>query len=219
MTVQQGDFIQIDYTGTDADTNTVFDTTQRAVAKEHNILNPNMAYEPLILCVGEGHILPGLEKQLINAEIGSTQTIRLEPEEGFGKKRSDLLKLMPKKLFDKQQLRIYPGLEVSVDNQRGVIKSISGNRVIVDFNHPLASHTLSYTITIHKKITDVQAQVQTLVQQQLRAPVSVTVTEQVANIEFMILLPEPIQEQLTTLITTKTAIKKVTYSVPEKKKA
>lgn len=216
MTLQKGDFITLDFTGTITEEDTVFDTTKKDVAQEHGIYEERVDYEPITVCIGEGHVLPGLDKALEGKKEQEETSITLKPEEAFGKKTAEALKLMPKRVFDKQKITPRPGLEVNIDEQRGVIKNVSGNRIIVDFNHPLSGKELTYKITIHKKITETQAQVETIIQMLLRHKADVKVTQNKAVITFPIELPEKIQEQLKTDITRLTSIEEVNFKKSEK---
>ncbi len=158
--IKKGDFIELDFTGIIKDEGTVFDTTKKEVAeKEH--LHSHKEFKPIIICVGEGHVIPGLDKQLEGLEIGK-HTIEVPAEEAFGKKSAKLLQLIPKKIFEKNGLKPVPGLEVNVDNQLGIIRSVSGGRVIVDFNHPLAGKDLIYEIEIKRKVESQEEQVHAL---------------------------------------------------------
>jgi FKBP-type peptidyl-prolyl cis-trans isomerase 2 len=42
----------------------------------------------------------------------------------------------------------YPGMIVSVNRLRGKVLSVSGGRVRVDFNHPLAGKTLRFDVEV-----------------------------------------------------------------------
>ncbi|MFT4249842.1 MAG: FKBP-type peptidyl-prolyl cis-trans isomerase [Candidatus Woesearchaeota archaeon] len=213
MAIKKGDFITLDFTGTLTEEQTIFDTTKEEIAKQHNITTRNMSYEPITVCVGEGHLLAGLDKALEGRKEEETFSITLAPEEAFGKKNAKNIKLMPKKVFEKQKIRVEPGLQVTIDDMPGTIKSVSGNRVIVDFNHQLAGHELTYEIEIHKKITNTQEQVEKLAQILLQAPAKASVKEQEATISFPVELPEQLQETLTKKIVELTKVTSVTYEV------
>ncbi|MBU1201861.1 MAG: FKBP-type peptidyl-prolyl cis-trans isomerase [Nanoarchaeota archaeon] len=150
--IKKGDFIELDYTGKIKDENLVFDTTKKSVAQSSG-LNPNADYKPAVICLGEGYILPALEDGLVGKEIG-TYSFDLSPEQSFGRKSAKLLKLVPLKVFKQQDIVPYTGLEVNIDDMFGIIRSVSGGRIIVDFNHPLASRDISYEIEIKKIVTD-----------------------------------------------------------------
>ncbi len=153
MEVKKGDFIELDYTGKLED-GTVFDTTVAEVAKSSSIGQPEHAYKPLKICVGKGHLLQGLDDRLEGKEAGKQYTLQLSPEEGFGKKSTRMIQLIATSKFTKDNITPFPGLQVNVDGIMGIVRSVTGGRTIVDFNHPLAGRTLQYDITIRRVISD-----------------------------------------------------------------
>lgn len=152
MKLKKHDFVEIEYTGRLED-GTVFDTTNKDIAKDSGLGNENTIFGPAVICLGEGHIIKGIEDAIIGKEPGSFK-IDLKPENAFGKKDTKLLKLMPMRIFRKQSIQPFPGLEVNIDNIPGIIRSVSGGRVIVDFNHPLAGRPVSYEVKVTRVIKD-----------------------------------------------------------------
>ncbi|NOZ80099.1 MAG: hypothetical protein GXP63_00365 [DPANN group archaeon] len=153
-TVHRGDFIEIAFTGKVTDTGAVFDTTEKDIA-EANELN----YRPeelgrKIICLGENHILPGLEQALESSTIGNEKTILLAPDQAFGKKDASLMRLVSTNHFRKEGIRPEPGMQVSIDGTLGIVKTISGARTLVDMNNPLAGREVSYEITIIRRVLD-----------------------------------------------------------------
>ena len=157
--IKKNDFIEIDYTGfVDGK---VFDTTKKDVAQNAGIDTSKAKFESLIICVGEGHILKGLDTNLEGKDLGSHK-FELNEEEAFGKKQSKLLKLMPMKLFKQQKIQPFVGLELNIDNQLGTVRNVSGGRVIVDFNHPLAGKKVTYEVDIKRKVEDKKEKLQSI---------------------------------------------------------
>ncbi|MBR9693145.1 peptidylprolyl isomerase [Candidatus Woesearchaeota archaeon] len=159
MAIKKGDFIELDYTGKVKDGN-IFDTTLDSVAKEHG-LNPKAQYKPIIICVGEQQLLRGLDEYLEGKAMGK-HTIEIAPEQGFGKKDTKLLTLIPASKFKNSKIRPVVGLEVNIDDHYGIIRSISGGRITVDFNHPLAGRDLTYEVEVKGLVTDPAKQVAAL---------------------------------------------------------
>jgi|TARA_Y100000031_G_C8159461_1_gene356209 FKBP-type peptidyl-prolyl cis-trans isomerase 2 len=157
--IKKGDFIELDYTGR-MDDGTVFDTTIKKIAEANN-LNKKVDYKPVVICVGESHILPALEEGLEGKKLGK-HSFNLEPENAFGKKSAKMLKLVPLKVFKKQDIVPYNGLEVNVDGMFGIVRSASGGRIIVDFNHPLSGRNLSYDLNVKSFIADDKAKLESL---------------------------------------------------------
>ena len=150
--IKEGDFVEIDYTGFVRETGLPFDTTRGEVAKDNPMFDPNQKYEPVIVCIGEGHLLKGLEKGLVGKGIGSFK-FSLTPEEAFGKKNAKLLQLMSTARFREQEISPVPGLQVNIDGMFGIIKTVSGGRSVVDFNHPLAGKDLDYEVEVRRIVS------------------------------------------------------------------
>ena len=162
MTLKKGDFIELDFVGKIKDTNEIFDLTKEDVAKEKKLYNPKFTYKPITICVGEGELIKGLDEKLVGRDKGKC-TIEIKSEEGFGKKDPSLLKLVPIKIFTKENLRPFPGLNVNINGLIGTIRSVSGGRVIVDFNHPLSGKDLVFDIEIRKILKEDKEKIDSLI--------------------------------------------------------
>lgn len=156
-TIKKGDFVEIEYTGRLAEDNMVFDTTSAEEAKNAG-LQPS-SQKPLVVCVGQGRMLQGIDEQLEGKEIGKSYEMKVKPEKGFGKKSAKLMQLIATSKFRKENIRPMPGLQVNVDGHVGVVKTVTGGRTIVDFNHPLSGKELVYAVQIKRKVNDVTEQV------------------------------------------------------------
>ena len=153
--IKKGDFIEIDYVGRVKSTNQIFDLTDKKTAKENN-MNIEKELKPIIICVGEKNLLKDIDNNLIGKEIGKEYEIDVKPENGFGKRDPRLMKLINVNVFKKSNIMPVPGLQVNIDGMLGTIRSFSGGRVIVDFNHPLADRELVYKIKIVREVKDVK---------------------------------------------------------------
>lgn len=154
MAIKEKDFVEIEYTGKLKEEGMVFDTTDEKLSKESGIYNENTTYGPVIVCVGEGQLLKGLDKEVIGKELGKEYTAELSPEDGFGKKSAELIQLISTAKFRKEGINPAPGMQVNVDGALGIIKTVTGGRTLVDFNHPLSSKELVYTFKINKIVED-----------------------------------------------------------------
>ena len=161
-TIKKGDFVELDYTGVLKEDNVVFDSTSESESKKEDIFDPKMTYGPVAICVGEAQILKGLDDALEGKEIGQDLVLDLAPEHAFGKKDGKLLKLIPISIFKKAGIKATTGLQVNIDGTIGTIRSVSGGRTVVDFNHPFAGKEVLYKVKVHRQITDDKEKVQTL---------------------------------------------------------
>lgn len=197
-TISKGDFIEIEYTGKIKENNFIFDTTDEKTAKENNIHNPNAQYGPGIICIGQKQLLKGLDEGLVGKEVNKEYTFELTPENAFGKKSAKLLKLIPISAFKKGNTRPEPGMQVDVDGNMGIVKTVSGGRIMVDFNHPLASKELIYTVKINKIITDDKEKIKAMISLTLnikKEKIDVKIEGNKAAVK-MLKLPEEFQAEL-----------------------
>ncbi|MBN1385637.1 FKBP-type peptidyl-prolyl cis-trans isomerase [Candidatus Woesearchaeota archaeon] len=168
--IKKGDFIEIEYSGyldEEAGDSILFDTTIEKDAKEKGIHDEKMKYGPVIICVGEGMMLQGLEDALVGKDVGEHQ-IKLDAENAFGKKSAKLIQLISTSKFKKQNINPMPGLEVNIDGMMGTVKTVSGGRTIVDFNHPLSGKNVKYLVKVLGKIDDKAKQISSYITTLLR---------------------------------------------------
>jgi len=213
MPIKQGDFVEIEYTGK-TDTGDVFDTTDENVAKKEGLTSGHAHYGPQTICVGRGHVLKGIDAWLIGKENGTSTTLVLKPENAFGKKNAKLIQMIPTKRFLEQQMRPAPAMPIEVDGMYGIIKTVTGGRTVVDFNHPLANKEITYDLKINTIVTDRAKQVEALctMHHLHGAVVSWDAGSDTATIKIPNALPPQIQDAFTKEITAMTGAKNITFT-------
>jgi FKBP-type peptidyl-prolyl cis-trans isomerase SlyD len=148
MLTKKKDFVEIDFTGKIKESNEVFDTTIKENAKGSEDIKAQK------ICIGEGMLIRGFDEALEGKEIGKNYSVELEPKRAFGLRDPKLIKTIPISVFLEQKINPYPGLILNMDGIIARISSISGGRVITDFNLPLAGKTIIYDFKIKKLIED-----------------------------------------------------------------
>lgn len=150
--MDKGDFAMVDYTGIIKEIGKIFDTTIEEVAKKEGLFNPKVKYGPTLIIVGYGKIVKGLDEELTKMKVGDKKEIEVLPENGFGKRDPNMIKLVPISEFKKQDVTPYPGMILNMDGLSCRVISVNSGRVRVDFNHPLAGKILVYELEIKEKI-------------------------------------------------------------------
>ncbi len=84
MAVQDGDHVEVDYTGRLTD-GSVFDSSKEKIAKEEEVYDEKRGYEPLGFTVGEGEVIPGFEEGVKGMEVGEEKEVEIPPEDAYGK--------------------------------------------------------------------------------------------------------------------------------------
>lgn len=106
---------------------------------------------PLEYTHGAGHIIPGLEKELLGMNVGDKKTVNVKAEEAYGPVLEEAVRRVPKEAVGgADQLKV--GDMVGASNAghtfRAVVKEITDKEIVLDFNHPLAGKDLTFDVEI-----------------------------------------------------------------------
>jgi len=157
--IKEKDFIEIEFTGKIKD-GEVFDSTIKdELEKLHVGHDHPVEAKPFIFCLGQGMFLKALDDFLIGKETGKDYEIELESEQAFGKRNPSLVQKIPISVFKEQKVNPAPGVVFNFDGRVGKTLTVSGGRVMVDFNHSLAGKTLIYKIKILRKVIDINEKI------------------------------------------------------------
>ena len=120
------------------------------------VLDTSEGQEPLHYVHGAQNIVPGLEKELEGKTSGDKLAVVVEPIDGYGEYNAELIQELPKDMFAGVDT-IEVGMEFQSQTPEGdmqiiEVKSIDGDKITVDGNHPMAGQTLHFDV----EITDVR---------------------------------------------------------------
>jgi peptidylprolyl isomerase len=163
MPLSKNDMVLVDYVVRVKESGEVVETTSAEKAKEYKVYDLNKTYEPLLVIIGEGRVIKGFEEALEKADVGVDVEVEIPPEKAYGVRDPDKVKTLSLRDFLRSGVRPEVGKVVEINGQLGVIRSVSGGRVVVDFNHPLAGKTLVYSFKIVKKLESVDEKVKYLI--------------------------------------------------------
>ena len=122
------------------------------------------------------------------------------------------------KSFKEHNSQPIPGAMFNFDGRPAKILSVSGGRVIVDFNNPLAGKTVVYDIEVKRKVEKIDEKVQALLDFFFRMPIKFEIKDKKLTIkaneqvqQFLILFKDKFKELLDLDL--------VTPEIPKNKKA
>jgi len=167
MAIKNGDFVLIDYTLKVKETGETVGTTDEKVAKDSKLYRGEEHYEPYFVIIGEGWVPKGLDEALTTLDTGSSSTIELPPEKGYGARDPKKVRLVPLRKFTADGVSPTPGLQLNIDGKPAQIRAVGAGRVQVDYNHPFAGRTLIYDVTIRKIIDADEEKVRSLLHKRL----------------------------------------------------
>ena len=112
-----------------------------------------LARDKLITKLGIGLFNKQIEKDLINKDEQKEIILEYNEENNpFGKRKPELIRLVKISEFRKRGINPIPGLIVNINGFPAVILSVSGGRVLVDFNNPLAGKKIKIVVKDIKKL-------------------------------------------------------------------
>ncbi|GAB1264588.1 peptidylprolyl isomerase [Aurantivibrio infirmus] len=119
---------------------------------EGQVIDSSEGAEPLTYLHGAGNIIPGLEKALVGKVEGAKVEVEVLPAEGYGEIVPDLIQSIDKSAFQGVET-VEAGMSFEAQGpdgsmQRVVVKSVEGDMVTIDANHPLAGMTLNFDVQI-----------------------------------------------------------------------
>lgn len=167
MPIQDGDFILLDYVAKVKETGNVVDTTIEDVARREGIYDSSKTYGPTLIVVGRGWIVRGVEEALKQLEPGAEVEVEVPPEKAYGERDPSKVKILSLREFRKRGYEVSVGDVVEYGGSTGIVKSISGGRVVIDFNNPLAGKTLVYKLKVVRKVEDLSEKIAALASRNL----------------------------------------------------
>ena len=115
------------------------------------VIDTSDGREPLSYLHGHGNIIPGLEKALEGKTEGDELQVSVEPEEGYGPHRDELVQQVSMEAFAGID-QVEPGMKFNAESAQGplVVKvtEIEGDQVTIDANHDLAGQELNFEVTV-----------------------------------------------------------------------
>ena len=111
--------------------------------------------KPMQFQLGNSDLPPTVENALLGMKVGQTRVVRVPPDEGYGPRQKDLLQTISSSAF-LEKIKPQPGMIVSLKVERdgtehqvpATVIEVHEDSAVVDYNHPLAGHHLTYHITV-----------------------------------------------------------------------
>jgi FKBP-type peptidyl-prolyl cis-trans isomerase SlyD len=116
------------------------------------VLDSSDASEPLEYLHGAQNIVVGLEEGLLGSCPGQKLRVKVAPEKAYGPRAPDAVHAFPRTAFP-EGMQVEEGMSFQAEGEDGQslpvwVLSVEAERVMVDFNHPLAGQTLDFEVTV-----------------------------------------------------------------------
>lgn len=119
---------------------------------EGKVIDSSSGGDPLAYIHGHGNLIPGLERELEGQTSGAKLSVKIAPADGYGERDAALIQRVPKRSFGGVS-NLQPGMQFQAQGSDGhartvTVKSIQGDMVMIDGNHPLAGEHLNFEVEI-----------------------------------------------------------------------
>ena len=134
--VQSNSTVTVNYTGRLED-GSIFDSSL------------NEGREPLTATLGQGQLIKGFERGLVDMSIGEKKTVEIEPTDAYGDYNPALIQEVP---IDKVPEGVQVGHMLQANTPMGVlnfrVSEVKEESVTLDGNHPLAGKKLIFDLEV-----------------------------------------------------------------------
>ncbi|MGJ8659459.1 FKBP-type peptidyl-prolyl cis-trans isomerase [Cellulophaga fucicola] len=135
--VKENNTVKVNYTGKLSD-GQVFDSSE--------------GKEPLEFTLGQGQLIPGFEKGLIDMKVNEKKTITIAKEEAYGEVNEALIQEVKKaELPQDMEPKVGMGLVSQSPDGREMnllVVEVKEESIVVDANHPLAGKDLIFDLEV-----------------------------------------------------------------------
>jgi FKBP-type peptidyl-prolyl cis-trans isomerase SlyD len=116
-----------------------------------DIIDSNKGQAPLEFITGRGHVIPGLERELLKMEKGESADIKVDSADAYGEMNPEAGDSVPAEQFADIELAV--GMQLYGQGENGetitvTVKEFNDESVTVDYNHPLAGRDLMFSVTV-----------------------------------------------------------------------
>ncbi|MEY8021660.1 peptidylprolyl isomerase [Muriicola sp. SD30] len=135
--VKANDTIRVHYTGK---------------LNDGQVFDSSLERDPLEVTLGQGALIPGFEKGLIDMEVDEEKTITIPKEEAYGEVRKELFQKVSRSELP-EEIKPEIGMGLVATNPDGSeqqlrVVEVEEEHIVIDANHPLAGQDLIFDLTL-----------------------------------------------------------------------
>ncbi|GGZ77834.1 FKBP-type peptidyl-prolyl cis-trans isomerase [Algibacter mikhailovii] len=135
--VKENDTVKVHYTGT---------------LSNGQVFDSSLEREPLEITLGQGLLIPGFEKGLVDMAVNQKKTINIPVDEAYGEINNELFYNVGK---DQLPPEMTPevGMALASKGPDGKevqfrVAEVNDDHIVVDANHPLAGQALTFELEL-----------------------------------------------------------------------
>jgi FKBP-type peptidyl-prolyl cis-trans isomerase 2 len=116
------------------------------------VFDSSLEREPLQVTLGQGQLIPGFEKGLLDMAVNDKKTITIDKSEAYGEINQELFQKVAKSQLP-DDLKPEIGMGLVGSNAQGAeqqfrVAQVNEDHIVVDANHPLAGQDLIFDLEL-----------------------------------------------------------------------
>ncbi len=136
-TVKEKDTVRVHYTGK---------------LEDGQVFDSSLEREPLEITLGQGMLIPGFEKGLVDMKVNEKKTVNVPKEEAYGDVQKELFQEVSKENLP-EEIKPEVGMGLMAKNPDGSerqlrVAEVKEDSIVVDANHPLAGKDLTFELEV-----------------------------------------------------------------------
>ncbi len=136
-TVKEKDTVRVHYTGK---------------LEDGQVFDSSLEREPLEITLGQGMLIPGFEKGLVDMKVNEKKTVNVPKEEAYGDVQKELFQEVSNENLPKE-IKPEVGMGLMAKNPDGSerqlrVAEVKDDSIVVDANHPLAGKDLTFDLEV-----------------------------------------------------------------------
>lgn len=136
-TVKEKDTVRVHYTGK---------------LEDGQVFDSSLEREPLEITLGQGMLIPGFEKGLVDMKVNEKKTVNVPKEEAYGDVQKELFQEVSNENLPKE-IKPEVGMGLMAKNPDGSerqlrVAEVKNDSIVVDANHPLAGKDLTFDLEV-----------------------------------------------------------------------
>lgn len=114
-------------------------------------IDSNVGEDPLVFILGQNQVFPALEQELVGLKTGDTKQISLQADQAYGPVVPEAFREVDVDTVPAQYR--FAGAVLGVQDPSGGVypirvHEVSDEKIVLDFNHPLAGQSLRFDVKV-----------------------------------------------------------------------
>jgi FKBP-type peptidyl-prolyl cis-trans isomerase SlyD len=119
---------------------------------EDEVIDSSEGQGPLEFLAGHQNVISGLEREMIGMKVGESKDVVIAPADAYGEFDESAFSDVDRAEFP-EEVPVRAGIELQVSDESGEpmyarIESVEGEKIRLNFNHPLAGKELRFTVKV-----------------------------------------------------------------------